>query len=380
MKTPAGAWSLDDGVLTIDQREIESSSVWVANSGDNTVSKLDQQSGVELARYNSGGLDPSRTAVDQEFNAYVANRDGISTVTKYADKIEKCVDRDSPPNGIQTSTGSTVVPEDECILWTTQLPLADASDDARALAVGKLQADGNPGLVWVGSDKTRQAIALDPLTGAVVTTIALRDETGADFIPYGAATGQDGRIWFVAHWPKNADSDRLGYINPEGTTFQTVEGIPDPRAVGYGISIDPSGNVYIAHAKDGAPPGENNAVFTKYNPETEEWTEVSLFNPGTLRGVGADFESLWVAVSDVNRDSYNGGADRVLQFQLSNLQAAPTVHNLDCGHPVGVSACSGDRFGRYARTGKLLVTTVMPGVISLWETNRIPIAISVDSD
>ena len=51
--------------------------MWIANTNESTVSKIDTNTGKELARYrtyfNSGGY-PSRTAVDRDGNVYVLNR------------------------------------------------------------------------------------------------------------------------------------------------------------------------------------------------------------------------------------------------------------------------------------------------------------------
>ncbi len=86
----------DQGVLqgvehttVADQLQLSSASstfpfMWVANAGEDSVSKIDTNTGRELARYrtwfNGGahgawaGPAPSRTAVDSDGNVYVLNR------------------------------------------------------------------------------------------------------------------------------------------------------------------------------------------------------------------------------------------------------------------------------------------------------------------
>ena len=59
--------------------------MWIANAGEDTVSKWDTENNIELARYHTwfgppaahdawSGPSPSRTAVDLDGNCYVANR------------------------------------------------------------------------------------------------------------------------------------------------------------------------------------------------------------------------------------------------------------------------------------------------------------------
>ncbi|MCA9694563.1 MAG: hypothetical protein KC636_33605, partial [Myxococcales bacterium] len=61
-----------------EQGELESF-LWIANSGEDTVSKIDTKSGVELGRYRTrpeAGGSPSRTSVNTAGAVAVANRLG----------------------------------------------------------------------------------------------------------------------------------------------------------------------------------------------------------------------------------------------------------------------------------------------------------------
>jgi hypothetical protein len=93
--------------------------IWIANSPDGTVSKIDTKTATELARYRTGpgSPDPSRTSVNLSGDVAVSNRQG--TVTKIAAEIEDCVDADGD-NMITTSQGPADVLDwgaDECVLW-----------------------------------------------------------------------------------------------------------------------------------------------------------------------------------------------------------------------------------------------------------------------
>jgi len=119
----------DDGKLKLDS-ETESSKLrylWVSNSTDGTISKIDTFDKIEVARYHSGlsaGSNPSRTTVDLVGNMFVGNRDD-SSITKIAGTLDRCVDKNH--NGtIETSGGSDDVlardattgkSTEECVLW-----------------------------------------------------------------------------------------------------------------------------------------------------------------------------------------------------------------------------------------------------------------------
>ncbi|MCZ7684344.1 MAG: putative metal-binding motif-containing protein [Sandaracinaceae bacterium] len=222
----------EEGALTLGRNEARAFAVWVANMDEGTVSKLDSRTGAEVARYPTIGAAspagvrpwneacnwsnlgncPSRTAVDQNFDAYVANRafGNQGTVTKYANREADCVDRNANGvidtsrdlngnNVIEVGTAEFVGPDDECILWTAAVGANNGWP--RALAIGIAPPDGLVGDVWVGLFQQRQACRLDPATGA---TIACMDI--ASFQPYGMVADSTGRIWAVDRSARGATS------------------------------------------------------------------------------------------------------------------------------------------------------------------------------
>src|SRR5690606_12080139 len=100
--------------------------VWVANSTENTISKIDTREMTEVGRYRTRPDhlgSPSRTSVSIDAKAVVvANRSG--GITKIWSREEYCTDKNG--NGvIDTSTGKLdVLPfdQDECIAWYTEFP------------------------------------------------------------------------------------------------------------------------------------------------------------------------------------------------------------------------------------------------------------------
>jgi len=106
--------------------------IWISNSSQGTVSKIDTVTLEEVGRYDTHPMtgDPSRTSVSLNGNVAVANRNG-GLVKFFANKAD-CQDKNG--NGvIDTSTGANdVLPwdEEECRAWftpfdyTSQRPVA----------------------------------------------------------------------------------------------------------------------------------------------------------------------------------------------------------------------------------------------------------------
>jgi hypothetical protein len=101
---------------------LDFSYIWVANSAQGTVSKIDTQTMTELGRYivrpDQAG-SPSRTSVSLVGDVAVANRFG--GIAKIHAREDRCVESNGMP-GIQTSTGAADIlawGTDECLAWYT---------------------------------------------------------------------------------------------------------------------------------------------------------------------------------------------------------------------------------------------------------------------
>jgi streptogramin lyase len=302
-----GVMVLDDGSLTLEPPRVAlpQPALWIANTEEGTVSRLDPSTGRETARYPSvdrGGLpfgresQPSRTAIDQRLDAYVANRafGGVASVTKIAGSLERCVDRDAD-GVIETSEdldgdgristdptlGELVGPEDECVLWTVAVGGNDAV--ARALAIGLTSGEGEPGLVWVGLYNEQVALALSADRGVQIASVPL------GLGPYGAVAGPDGRIWMTSG-PGGAPF--IVAIDPE--TF-TVERVPLPENVlTYGIAVDGLGRILVAGEW-----GRRWRGVAAYDPVTDRWSQSGTVpaspNRYAVRGIAASARSIWMA-------------------------------------------------------------------------------------
>lgn len=239
----------------------EWSYVFIANSGQGTVSKINTRTLQEEGRYITrpdGAGNPSRTSVSVDGRAVaVANRH--TGIVKIWARPEFCDPNANGRPGLQTSTGrNDVLPwgEDDCIAWHTPFPdftnqrpvqwtsgtLNPSScryEDQKIWTVtGK--GGNSPGLcgaqgVWVHR--------LDGETGAIEDTIHLPESDfncdqaniGAGLGAYGGAVDVDGNLWF--HGFGNNTLVRVD--------FQTLAyEVASPRS-GYGITVDTEGRVWF---------------------------------------------------------------------------------------------------------------------------------------
>lgn len=189
--------------------------MWIANAGEDTVSKFDTTNNVELARYRTwfgpigqtsarshlgsaySGPAPSRTAVDINGNAYVLNR-FFENKKPVLLKIlaEGFIDRNG--NGVMdTSTGPTptvmadtngndqIDPDeitDERIAWAVQV--GSPNGLGRSLCIG---TDGN---LWVGMYNARTYYKVSAADGSQIA-----GPVSVGWTPYGCMIDKNGTLW-----------------------------------------------------------------------------------------------------------------------------------------------------------------------------------------
>jgi hypothetical protein len=198
--------------------------MWIANAGEDTLSKIDTTTGRELGRYRTwfgsgafgnhgafSGPAPSRSAVDIDGNAYIANRHfdgGRPMVMKvlaagFIDRNGNLVEDtsiDADNNGTITAsetknvvngTGATFdcsasscESQDERVAWTTTLPADEAGGLGRALCIG---TDGN---LWIGVFNTRRYYKIRATDGAIIG-----GPYTVPWNPYGCLVDGNGILW-----------------------------------------------------------------------------------------------------------------------------------------------------------------------------------------
>jgi len=265
----------DHGDLVLNGDLTRMQYLWVANSGEGTVSKIDTVSDPprEVGRFFAGidddSADPSRTSVDLAGDVFVANRahnypdgaDDISSVTKIAALDERCVDRNG--NGtIDSSRDSTPLPRgdgsggvpagqstDECVLWTRDFQPANAraTDVSEALGCAGARAitatpESGPdfelnGHAWVGCYDDQRAYKLDGNTGDLLATVDV-----SPCAPYGFLTGIEEilTIWMCC---RDMDGDHEQLVATMDPRSGRVSPLPEIPGNPYGFALDATGAV-----------------------------------------------------------------------------------------------------------------------------------------
>ncbi|HYF91399.1 MAG TPA: hypothetical protein VD969_04055 [Symbiobacteriaceae bacterium] len=263
--------------------------IWVANSNNGTISKLDTVTGAELGRYRTAPVgsptNPSRTTVDLDGNVWVGNRDG-NTITKVGLKeAGNCIDRNG--NGvIDTSTGAGDIrawpvagPTDECVLLHIAFPSGKGSN-VRMVAI---DADNN---VWAGASNSTWFHHFRGSDGALLLSRQLPSG-----INYGGLVDPEGNLWIATF-----SSWKLHKYNIATDTFTTVN-LPHES---YGLGIDQFGNIWNS--------GWCHGNISKINRATATITATyPIPGGGCVRGVAVeDNGDVWVANSSTGRANHLG--------------------------------------------------------------------------
>ncbi|KAB2663369.1 MAG: hypothetical protein DVB31_10850 [Verrucomicrobia bacterium] len=310
------AWSVRDQ-LQLDPAGGALPYLWVPNSSDNSVSKIDSRDGRELARYRvaPSGVNgnPSRTTVDLRGNCWVANRNS-ATVVKiglresggFADRNgDGIVQTSRDANGDGVISGSEILDfgKDECVLHEVLLvsgsearyvpgayrgayPNNYWSPGPRGMAV---DSRGN---LWAGTHDTMRYYYIDGESGQILRTI---DLSAANHMAYGAAIDARGILWSSGY--KESGAQNLLRLDPADGS---VLAIPlDFHS--YGLALDRNDHLFVSANQE--------ALLTRWNTltGTREWT-VSIGANG--RGVAVTEDGdVWVVSSGaktVSRYSNNG--------------------------------------------------------------------------
>ena len=277
----------EEGNLSLDSEEVSLAFIWIANSGENTVSKLDTTTGDENARYHTCS-NPSRTAVDLYGDVWVACR-GDGGVAKIIVYEENCPDVNG--NGaIETSrdlngdghiSGSELLPkgQDECVKFIVY----PGGSLQRAAGV---DAENH---AWIGDWYGATLRRLDPETGAVVRTISSLPAQ-----PYGLVVDGDGIIWIAGR-----GGNKLVRVDPSVEPAQISSYVSPLGAFSpYGITLDYKGRVWMGNCC-------SKHVGYRFDPETSQWAQAScVARPRGIAGAAdgriyiANDQSNQVAVVD----------------------------------------------------------------------------------
>lgn len=224
--------------------------IWIANSTESTVSKIDTETLVELGRYitrpDSNG-NPSRTSVSLNGDVAVANRSG--GVVKIAAVEARC------PDAGNTSTGAADVKAfpDGCVVWYT--PFAYASQRPVAWAPGEYDPTicgyVNEKLWTSGANASIDVLFLDGETGVAEQTIPIPGVQPQFYGIYGGAVDGDGNFW----------GSQLGQgflVNVDRNDF-AVQTFAMPQS-GYGMTVDEQGRPFTCASG-----------IARFDPDSQTW-------------------------------------------------------------------------------------------------------------
>ena len=246
--------------------------IWIANSAEGTVSKIDTQTMVELGRYivrpDANG-NPSRTSVNLNGDVVIANRSG--GITKIFARPEDCPD---PGN---TSTGSADVKPwpDGCVAWHTPMTYASQRPVAWTQGTfnnGTCRYDDTK--VWTsGANATIDVILVDGETGMIEETIPIPGVVPNFYGIYGGAVDAAGNFW-----GSQLGQGQLIRVRLDDTAVTTW-----PMATsGYGMTVDSQGNVWTC-----------SSTVARFDPATETWQTNSVGGSGGCMEDGEG--TLWMA-------------------------------------------------------------------------------------
>ncbi len=311
--------------------DLDFSYIWISNSGEGTVSKIDTDTGVEVARYFTSALegsgDPSRTAVNPAGDVAVSSRGGA--VTKIAAFVDRCEDFDDDGK-IDTSSGpDDILPwgTDECVRWSVELPGGGGEpknhQGPRPTGWDAGTASEPCSRLWVGWYEQAQNRGrfrrLDGANGDTLDEITVDDwdvvQTGKNWGPYGGAVDESGNLWAVG-W--GGPLLRIDATTGEVDRWEAPVGTHP-----YGIALDANGHPWTS--------GMSGDVL-HFDPDTQTFASLMLdtgAGPRILRGLAIDREGVaWIAA--------NSPCGLVTVDTATHTLLSDAVELPDCSMPVGV--------------------------------------------
>jgi hypothetical protein len=343
--------------------------LWVANAGEDSLSKWDTNTNKEIARYHTwfgplanhgawSGPAPSRTCVDSDGNCYVANRhfDGLPADV-FKIYTDNWIDRngngvldtaqDSNDNGMiepsemlpmtDLNSNNRIDPNeiaDERIAWVAQVGAAGGL--GRSLSI---DINGN---IWVGLYNSQQYYKISSVDG----TILAGPINVASHTPYGSLVDKYGILW-SSGYPYNyllrLDTNTLetefysvGYMygmalgyDSAGNTLVYLGGnspfamfnsssetttYPAPAVIStLGVATDSQGNIVCGSSSNGQ--------VVKFSPNGSIIWSVAGQVVSEVRGVAVDSEdNVWTIHEDTSKlCKYNGTDGSYLGVYNSGL-------------------------------------------------------------
>ncbi len=246
--------------------------IWIANSAEGTISKINTQTLVEEGRYivrpDAAG-NPSRTSVNLNGDVVVANRSGGVTMI-YA-TAARCPD----PTNTSTGPGDVKPWPDGCVGWYT--PFGYASQRPVQWTQGTFNnatCRYEDTKAWTsGANGSIDVVLMDGETGMVEQTVPIPGVSPNFYGTYGGAVDASGNFW----------GSQLGQGYLMRVRLDNFQVTTWPMAAsGYGMTVDSQGNVWTC-----------SSTVARFNPATETWQTAPAGGSGGCMEDGNG--TLWLA-------------------------------------------------------------------------------------
>lgn len=263
--------------------------IYVANTGEDTVSKIDVSTNAEVARYatwftsgsthvpprnfSGAGPCPSRIARDPAKNIYVLNRFFVDSAGKLHLPVLLKI---APSGGGPTSTGPTALPitdgansnhidpaepADKLIVWASEIgnpatsaTITNPTDEG---AFGRALCTDTTGNLWVGMWNTSRYYKVSAATGAVIGGPV--DTPGHK--PYGCQVDLNGKLWSIDLGSSLAEIDTVANTP---AVLRTTPGSNYSLSIFNDCKTTPAKvTVYISNGS---------GTYVAYDPQADQFT------------------------------------------------------------------------------------------------------------
>ena len=307
-------------------------SVWVANSGSGTVTRIDPGTSAVIDSVQVG-TEPSGIAFGYG-QLWVANGPDatVSRIDPGTNTEVQKIDVDSGPTGVAAGLGSVWVTNklDDTVSRIDPATgkvskTIDVGDGPTDIALGY-------GAVWVTNQHASTVSMIDPDTNTATNSVNVGNG------PLGITTG-GGAVWVA-----NSLDETISRIDPES---RSVEGTI-PVGSGPGDVTWSDGALWVTNETDG--------TLSKVDADSTEVVDtVDIGASPAVTAVTA--EGLWVAVRD-DGTSHRGGTITILSFPLDSIDpgVAYVVNSSE------IFNVTNDGLVGFKRTGGIEGATLVPNL------------------